>query len=195
MRGERPAGLPGRPVRHTGGPPPHSLTTQAQTGSIALWYSAVAGYTAQSGQAVMLLLLTRETPHPLESFSVGERGELLFWLSVHSLSWAELQNVLAGTAPSRYFIPAPRDALPGRVVRSAGFHMSSSKQFSMFAMLLMNDFAQLRPSPEHRLSSPAKQQQVRLHERHDPARGIHHEPGTGRAGRGGWTWYKADEEC
>ena len=59
----------------------------------------------------------RDAQNLLEGLNVSERLELLSWLSCHHNEWSLFTSVLAGNSPTRYYIPFPRDAFPGRVVR------------------------------------------------------------------------------
>ena len=65
----------------------------------------------------------KEVTDPLTELTGEERLEFLFWLDIHHNTWhttspGSFKSVLAGNAPTRYFIPFPRDAcpFPGRVV-------------------------------------------------------------------------------
>ena len=53
---------------------------------------------------------------PMESMDEEERTDFLFWLSIHNNKFKDFKDVLSGKSTSRYFIPFPRDPLPGRVV-------------------------------------------------------------------------------
>jgi len=53
---------------------------------------------------------------PMEGMDREERTDFLFWLSIHNNKFRDFKDTLAGKSTSRYFIPFPRDPLPGRVV-------------------------------------------------------------------------------
>ena len=52
----------------------------------------------------------------LEGLILDEKLSLLFWLDCHNNDWSLFKTVLAGSSPTRYYIPFPRDSFPGRVV-------------------------------------------------------------------------------
>ena len=63
----------------------------------------------------------KEVTDPLTELTEEERLEFLFWLDIHHNTWhttspGSFKSVLAGNAPTRYFIPFPRDSFPGRVI-------------------------------------------------------------------------------
>ena len=62
-----------------------------------------------------------EVTDPLTELTKEERLEFLFWLDIHRNTWhttspGSFKSVLAGNAPTRYFIPFPRDSFIGRVI-------------------------------------------------------------------------------
>ena len=59
---------------------------------------------------------TEEGEDPLVGLQPDEKLSLLFWLDCHHNDWSLFKTVLAGSSPTRYYIPFPRDSFPGRVV-------------------------------------------------------------------------------
>ena len=57
-----------------------------------------------------------EGEDPLCGLTPDDKLSLLFWLDCHHNDWSLFKSVLAGTSPTRYYIPFPRDSFPGRVV-------------------------------------------------------------------------------
>ena len=50
----------------------------------------------------------KQVTSPMTDLDQEERLDFLFWLSIHYNTFSLLQSVLAGKAPTRYFIPFPR---------------------------------------------------------------------------------------
>eukprot|EP00090_Calanus_glacialis_P000637 TRINITY_DN10415_c0_g1_i1.p1 TRINITY_DN10415_c0_g1~~TRINITY_DN10415_c0_g1_i1.p1 ORF type:complete len:938 (+),score=322.63 TRINITY_DN10415_c0_g1_i1:89-2902(+) len=53
---------------------------------------------------------------PMENMTREERSDYLVWLSIHNNKFKDFKDTLLGKSTNRYFIPFPRDPLPGRVV-------------------------------------------------------------------------------
>jgi len=58
----------------------------------------------------------KDGTNPMETMDREERTDYLFWLSIHNNKFKDFKDTLVGKSTSRYFIPFPRDPLPGRVV-------------------------------------------------------------------------------
>jgi len=58
----------------------------------------------------------KDSIDPMQTMDKEERTDYLFWLSTHNNKFKDFKDTLCGKSASRYFIPFPRDPLPGRVV-------------------------------------------------------------------------------
>ena len=70
----------------------------------------------------------REGQDVLGGLTSTDKLDLLLWLSCHHNDWSLFTSVLAGSSPTRYYIPFPRDSFPGRVVM---FDQPKSSRYSI----------------------------------------------------------------